>query len=167
MSSAITDPPHPSLMILIFHPHCLPYIHLFLLLPHVLIGLSHIIHFTPSSSLHSIPLFIFLTLLTTTPPAYPQHWAYHMTYLPSLSMPNYVSLLLYQPSLMTMPNHCLVFWTQTQPPTCSCISPLFAVVNIVLNVHKNCKAYWGRGGRWYGGRGEGDYIHIATLSPPE
>jgi len=106
MSSVITDPPHPSLMILIFHPHCLPYIHLFLLLPHVLIGLSHTIHFTPSSSLHSIPLFIFLTLLTTTPPAYPQHWAYHMTYLPSLSMPNYVSLLLYQPSLMTMPK-CL------------------------------------------------------------
>ena len=62
--------------------------HLFLLLPHVLIGLSHTIHFTPSSSLHTIPLVIFLTLLTATPPAYPQHWAYHMTYLPSLSMPN-------------------------------------------------------------------------------
>ena len=43
-------------------------------------------------------------------------------------------------------------------------------VNMVLNVHRNHKAYWGRG---EGGEGsmkvgeEGDYIPIATLSPPE
>ena len=43
------------------------------------------------------------------------------------------------------------------------------LVNMVLNVHRNHKAYWGReeGGRGYGGGGEGDYIPIATLSPPE
>ena len=42
-------------------------------------------------------------------------------------------------------------------------------VHMVLNVHRNCKAYSGRGegGRGYGGRGEGDYIPITTLSPPE
>ena len=47
-----------------------------------------------------------------------------------------------------------------------CGSPL---VNMVLNVHRNHKAYQGRG---EGGGGmaveeEGDYIPIATLSPPE
>ena len=42
---------------------------------------------------------------------------------------------------------------------------------MVLNVHRNHKAYSGRGGG--GGEGgmevgeEGDYIPIATLSPPE
>ena len=48
------------------------------------------------------------------------------------------------------------------------------LVNMVLNVHRNRKAYWGRGergGEWYGGGegwvGEGNYIPIATLSPPE
>ena len=40
---------------------------------------------------------------------------------------------------------------------------------MVLNVHRNHKAYQGRGG---GGGGmeegeKGDYIPIATLSPPE
>ena len=50
-------------------------------------------------------------------------------------------------------------------------------VNIVLNVHRNHKAYQGRGqggggGRGFGGGGggggeAGDYIPIATLSPPE
>ena len=40
--------------------------------------------------------------------------------------------------------------------------------NMVLNVHKNHKAYlrWGEGGMEVGG-GEGDYIPITTLSPPE
>ena len=48
---------------------------------------------------------------------------------------------------------------------------------MVLNVHRNRKAYWGRekGGGGGGGEGEagmevggeGDYIPIATLSPPE
>ena len=43
-------------------------------------------------------------------------------------------------------------------------------VNMVLYVHRNHKAYWGRGEEgeevmevWE----EGDYIPIATLSPPE
>ena len=52
-------------------------------------------------------------------------------------------------------------------------------VNTVLNVHRNHKAYQGRGvveGLWSGGGGWGgngwgggdeDYIRIATLSPPE
>ena len=43
-------------------------------------------------------------------------------------------------------------------------------VNMALNVHRNRKAYWGRGeggGEAKGGmRGEGDYIPVATLSPP-
>ena len=41
--------------------------------------------------------------------------------------------------------------------------------NMVLNVHRNHKAYHGRGegGMEVGGGGEGDYIPIATLSPPE
>ena len=41
---------------------------------------------------------------------------------------------------------------------------------MVLNVHKNRTAYWGQGERGEGGMevgGEGDYIPIATLSPPE
>ena len=43
---------------------------------------------------------------------------------------------------------------------------------MVLNVHINRTAYWGRGGGGEGGvgmevGGEGDYIPIATLSPPE
>ena len=42
---------------------------------------------------------------------------------------------------------------------------------MVLNVHRNHKAYYGREeGGGEGGRGGGeevDYIHIATLSPPE
>ena len=43
---------------------------------------------------------------------------------------------------------------------------------MVLNVHRNHKAYYGRGegGGGIGGLevgGEGDYIPIATLSPPE
>ena len=53
---------------------------------------------------------------------------------------------------------------------------------MVLNVHRNHRAYQGRGeggmkvgeegGKevwrgWWGGGGEGDYIPIATLSPPE
>ena len=40
---------------------------------------------------------------------------------------------------------------------------------MVLNGHRNHKAYWGRG-EGDGGvevREEGDYIPIATLSPPE
>ena len=43
---------------------------------------------------------------------------------------------------------------------------------MVLNVHRNLKAYYGRGeggvgGGGYGGGGEVDYIPISTLSPPE
>ena len=38
-------------------------------------------------------------------------------------------------------------------------------VNMVLNVHRNLKAYGGGGGMEVGE--EGDYIPIATLSPPE
>ena len=41
---------------------------------------------------------------------------------------------------------------------------------MVLNVHKNRKAYQGRGEgeeRGFEVGGEGDYIPIATLSPPE
>ena len=46
------------------------------------------------------------------------------------------------------------------------------LVNMVLNVHRNQKAYYGRGeGGWgWGGmevRGERDYIPIAILSLPE
>ena len=44
-----------------------------------------------------------------------------------------------------------------------------AQVNMVLNVHRNHKAYYGRGeGGWgvEGGGGEGDCIPVATLSPP-
>ena len=41
---------------------------------------------------------------------------------------------------------------------------------MVLNVHRNYTAYYGRG-EWGEGAievgGEGDYIPIATLSPPE
>ena len=42
-------------------------------------------------------------------------------------------------------------------------------VNMVLTVHRNHEAYWGRG---EGGRGmevgeEGDYVPMATLSPPQ
>ena len=48
-------------------------------------------------------------------------------------------------------------------------------INMVLNVHRNHKAYYGRGegwGRGGGGEGievgeEGDYIPIATLSSLE
>ena len=39
-------------------------------------------------------------------------------------------------------------------------------VNMVLNVHRNRTAYWRREGSMEVGR-EGDYIPIATLSPPE
>ena len=45
-----------------------------------------------------------------------------------------------------------------------------STVNNVLNVHINHKAYLGRGSWGEGGRevgGEGDYIPITTLSPPE
>ena len=43
---------------------------------------------------------------------------------------------------------------------------------MILNVHRNHKAYQGRGEEEEGGMGggggeEGDYIPIATLSPPE
>ena len=41
---------------------------------------------------------------------------------------------------------------------------------MVLNVHRNNKANYGRGEGGEGGMevgGEGDYILIATLSPPE
>ena len=43
---------------------------------------------------------------------------------------------------------------------------------MVLNVHRNHKAYygrgeWGEGGMEVGEEGEGEYIPIATLSPPE
>ena len=43
---------------------------------------------------------------------------------------------------------------------------------MVLNVHRNHKAYSGKGGGGGEGRNmevreEGDYIPIATLSPPE
>ena len=41
---------------------------------------------------------------------------------------------------------------------------------MVLNVHRNRTAYQGRGKEGEGGMevgGEGDYIPIATLSPPE
>ena len=41
---------------------------------------------------------------------------------------------------------------------------------MVFIVHRNQKAYQGRGEGWGGGMkegGEGDYIPIATLSPPE
>ena len=44
------------------------------------------------------------------------------------------------------------------------------LVNMVLNVHRNHKAYRGRGEWGEGGmevREEGDYIPIATLTPPE
>ena len=41
------------------------------------------------------------------------------------------------------------------------------IVNRVLNVHRNHKAYSGRGGGYGGGGEEGDYIPIATLSPPK
>ena len=45
------------------------------------------------------------------------------------------------------------------------------VVNMVLNVHRNHKAYQGRGEGGMEVGGEGDYlsiyIPIATLSPPE
>ena len=50
---------------------------------------------------------------------------------------------------------------------------LYGKVNMVLNVHRNHKAYKGLTGRTgygvsvEGGGGEGDYIPIATLSPPE
>ena len=43
-------------------------------------------------------------------------------------------------------------------------------VNMVLNVHRNHKAYWGQGevGKWdMEAGGEGDYIPIITLSPSE
>ena len=39
-------------------------------------------------------------------------------------------------------------------------------VNMVLNVHGNRTAYWRREGGMEMGR-EGDYMPIATLSPPE
>ena len=44
------------------------------------------------------------------------------------------------------------------------------LVNMVLNVHRNHMAYsgggdWGKGGMEVGE--EGEYIPIATLSPPE
>ena len=38
---------------------------------------------------------------------------------------------------------------------------------MVLNVHRNRKAYWGRREGSMEMGGEGDYIPIATLSPPE
>ena len=49
-------------------------------------------------------------------------------------------------------------------------SSVSKLVNMVLNVHRNHKAYqgrgeWGKGGMEVGD--EGEYIPIATLSPPE
>ena len=47
------------------------------------------------------------------------------------------------------------------------------VLNVVLNVHRNHEAYYfireaeKRGGEGMEVGGEGDYIPIATLSPPE
>ena len=38
---------------------------------------------------------------------------------------------------------------------------IFKKENIVLNVHRNYQAYS------VGGEGEGEYIRVATLSPPE
>ena len=40
---------------------------------------------------------------------------------------------------------------------------------MVLNVHRNNKAYQGlgEGGKGYEGGEEGDYIPVSTLSPPE
>ena len=38
---------------------------------------------------------------------------------------------------------------------------------MVLNVHRNLKAYLGQGEGGMEVGGEGDYIPIATLSPPE
>ena len=40
---------------------------------------------------------------------------------------------------------------------------------MVLNVHRNRTAYQDgeKGGGVWGGGGEGDYVPIATLSPPE
>ena len=38
---------------------------------------------------------------------------------------------------------------------------------MVFNVHRNNKAYLGRGEGGMGVGEEGDYIPIATLSPPE
>ena len=40
-------------------------------------------------------------------------------------------------------------------------------VNMVLNVHRNHKAYWGRGEGGMEVEEDGDYIPIATLSPLE
>ena len=40
-------------------------------------------------------------------------------------------------------------------------------VNMVLNVHRNRTAYYGRGEGVMEVGEEGDYIPIATLSPPE
>jgi len=55
------------------------------------------------------------------------------------------------------------YGTVLYPPSCS------KYVNMALNVHRNRMAYWGRGEGWGakgGTRGEGDYIPVATLSPP-
>ena len=38
-------------------------------------------------------------------------------------------------------------------------------VNMVLNIHRNPKG-GEKGGKGWGGGGEGDYVPIATLSPP-
>ena len=49
-------------------------------------------------------------------------------------------------------------------------SPAHKQVNVVFNVHRNHKAYQGRGEGGKGGMevgAEGEYIPIATLSPPE
>ena len=78
--------------------------------------------------------------------------------------------------------HFLVFFLDQVPTLCTEVSSfplqllhfssfprLFSLINVVLNVHRNHKAYYGRG---EGGKrgmevgGEGDYIPIATLSPP-
>ena len=53
----------------------------------------------------------------------------------------------------------------------NCLTPVCQQVNMVLDVHRNHEAYWGLGERgregvWGVGE-EGDYIPIATLSPPE
>ena len=54
----------------------------------------------------------------------------------------------------------------------TCVSGLSKKLNMVLNVHKNHKAYflgWGQGlgRRGYGGGGQVNCIPIATLSPLE
>ena len=68
-----------------------------------------------------------------------------------------------------------IFNTRTAVDACDYtpahITQEFALeVTMVLNVHRNSAAYSGRGERGEEGmevRGEGDYIPVATLSPPE